>query len=128
MANVLSEEFKAQAKRPLGSERARELAAKSVEARRRKKSAREFALAALNATKTVKGKKVVVKDQMIKAILEKAIVEKDLKSAQYLLELIGESPAQRMELTGKDGAPLVSENVLLTKEQLKALHKQLDEE
>lgn len=82
----------------MSTEEAQRLARRSVEARREKKqmvkSAREFALAALNAVAEDKnGKKFVVKDAMIKKLIARALEETDLNAIKYLLELIGESPA-----------------------------------
>ena len=82
----------------LSTEEAQRLARCSVEARREKKqmvkSAREFAIAALNAVAEDKnGKKFVVKDAMIKKLIARALEDTDLNAIKYLLELIGESPA-----------------------------------
>lgn len=82
----------------LSTEEAQRLARRSVEARREKKqmvkSAREFAIAALNAVAEDKnGKKFVVKDAMIKKLIARALEDTDLNAIKYLLELIGESPA-----------------------------------
>ena len=82
----------------LNTEEAQRLARRSVEARREKKqmvkSAREFAIAALNAVAEDKnGKKFVVKDAMIKKLIARALEDTDLNAIKYLLELIGESPA-----------------------------------
>lgn len=82
----------------LSTEEAQRLAKRSVEARREKKrlvkSAREFAIAALNSVAEDKnGKKFVVKDAMIKKLIARALEDTDLNAIKYLLELIGESPA-----------------------------------
>lgn len=83
----------------LSTEEAQRLAQRSAEVRKQKKelvkTAREFALAALNAVATDEktGKKYIVKDAMIKKLIAKAISEVDLNAIKYLLELIGESPA-----------------------------------
>lgn len=82
----------------LSTEEAQRLARRLVEARREKKqmvkSAREFAIAALNAVAEDKnGKKFVVKDAMIKKLIARALEDTDLNAIKYLLELIGESPA-----------------------------------
>lgn len=97
--------------------------------RLRKKTAREFAEAALNAVVTDKetGEKVVVKDSIIQKLVARAIQENDLATAKYLFELIGESPAQRMEITGAEGKDLIPQKPL-TKEELKELHKRLEDE
>lgn len=83
----------------MSTEEAQRLAQRSAEVRRQKKelvkTAREFAVAALNAVVTDKetGDKYVVKDAMIKKLIAKAVSEVDLNAIKYLLELIKESPA-----------------------------------
>lgn len=83
----------------MSTEEAQRLAQRSAEVRRQKKelvkTAREFAIAALNAVVTDKetGDKYVVKDAMIKKLIAKAVSEVDLNAIKYLLELIKESPA-----------------------------------
>lgn len=82
----------------MSTEEAQRLAQRSAEVRRQKKelvkTAREFAIAALNAVVIDKetGDKYVVKDAMIKKLIAKAISEVDLNAIKYLLELIKESP------------------------------------
>lgn len=115
------------------AENARKMQARGAEVRREKsaerKSAKEFAQMALNAEVTDKstGKKVIVKDAIIQGVVAKAIQEKDLAAIKYLFELTGESPAQRMEITGAEGKDLISQKPL-TKEELKELHKRLEDE
>jgi hypothetical protein len=83
----------------LSTEEAQKLARRSAEVRKQKKelvkTAREFAIAALNAVATDKetGAKYIVKDAMIKKLIAKAISDVDLNAIKYLLELVGESPA-----------------------------------
>ena len=85
------------------------------------KTAREFALAALNAVATDEktGKECVVKDAMIKKLIGKAISEVDLNAIKYLLELIGESPVD----VDNNEPPKT-----LTKEEVKELWNKLDNE
>jgi hypothetical protein len=73
------------------------------------------------------GKMVVVKDAIIQGVVAKAIQEKDLAAIKYLFDLTGESPAQRMEITGAAGKDLIPQRPL-TKEELKELHRKLEEE
>ena len=93
----------------LSTEEAQKLAQRSAEVRKQKKefvkTAREFALAALNAVATDKdtGNKYVVKDAMIKRLITKAISDADLNAIKYLFELIGESPADAN--MGNDNIP-----------------------
>jgi len=98
-------------------------------ARGKKKSAREFAEAALNAEVVDKstGKKVVVKDAIIQGVIKKAIQEKDLAAIKYLFELTGESPAQKMEITGAEGKDLIPQKVL-SRSEMKKLLKELENE
>lgn len=83
----------------LSTEEAQKLARRSAEVRKQKKelvkTASEFAIAALNAVTTDKetGAKYIVKDAMIKKLIAKAISDVDLNAIKYLLELVGESPA-----------------------------------
>ena len=90
----------------ISTERAQELARLSAESRRQKKelvkTAREFAIAALNAETTDdKGRKYIVKDAMIKKLIAKAVGDADLNAIRYLLELIGESPADENQKIAK---------------------------
>lgn len=115
------------------AENARKMQARGAEVRREKsaerKSAKEFAQMALNAEVKDKatGKMVVVKDAIIQGVVAKAIQEKDLAAIKYLFELTGESPAQRMEITGAEGKDLIPQRPL-TREELKELHRKLEEE
>ena len=118
---------------PQSTDEARERGKKggiaSGKARLEKKTAREFAEAALNAEVKDKatGKMVVVKDAIIQGVIAKAIQEKDLAAIKYLFELTGESPAQRMEITGAEGKDLIPQKPL-TKEELRELHRKLENE
>ena len=115
------------------AENARKMQARGAEVRREKsaerKSAKEFAQMALNAEVKDKatGKMVVVKDAIIQGVVAKAIQEKDLAAIKYLFDLTGENPAQRMEITGAEGKDLIPQRPL-TKEELKELHRKLEEE
>lgn len=112
---------------------ARELGAKggkaSGEARRRKKTAREFAEAALNAEVTDKksGKKVVVKDAIVQQLVAKAIQDNDLATIKYLFELINESPAQKVEVTGKGGERLLGEEKPMSRKEAAEFIRKLQE-
>ena len=94
----------------ISTERAQELARLSAESRRQKKelvkTAREFAIAALNAETTDdKGRKYIVKDAMIKKLIAKAVGDADLNAIRYLLELIGESPADENQKIANAAIP-----------------------
>lgn len=115
------------------AENARKMQARGAEVRREKsaerKSAKEFAQMALNAEVTDKstGKKVIVKDAIIQGVVAKAIQEKDLAAIKYLFELTGESPAQRMEITGAEGKDLIPSKPL-SKKEIKDLLEELENE
>ena len=96
---------------PQSSEEARKNGKKggiaSGKARLAKKTAREYAIAALEGV--VKGKDgntTTVKDVMIQKLIAKAVSESDLNAIKYIVELIGEAASQKIEVTGKDGKDL----------------------
>ena len=98
----------------------------SVEARRKAKSAREFAEAALNAEVEDKktGIKVVAKDAIIQGLIYKAINDKDLNTVKYIFELIGESPTQKLDVTtnGMDiGTQLIFSPTPLTEKDIQEI-------
>lgn len=99
----------------------------SGKARREKKTAREYAIAALEATTKGKdGKTITIKDVMIQKVIAKAISETDLNAIKYIVELIGESPSQKIEVTGKDGKDLLQKD--LSKDEAKALIEEMSAE
>lgn len=99
----------------------------SGKARREKKTAREYAIAALEATTKGKdGKTITIKDVMIQKVIAKAISETDLNAIKYIVELIGESPSQKIEVTGKDGKDLLQKD--LSKDEAKALIAEMSAE
>lgn len=110
-------------------ERAKKAGIASGEKRAQRKSVREFAEAALNAEVTDKstGKKVIVKDAIIQKLVAKAIQENDLQTVKYLFELTGESPSQKMEITGADGKDLIPSKPL-SKREIKELLEELENE
>lgn len=84
----------------------------SGKARLAKKTAREYAIAALEGvTKDKDGKSITIKDVMIQKLIAKAVSEADLNAIKYIVELIGESPSQKIEVTGKDGKDLINQDV-----------------
>ena len=90
----------------------------SGKARLAKKTAREYAIAALEGV--VKGKDgntTTVKDVMIQKLIAKAVSESDLNAIKYIVELIGEAASQKIEVTGKDGKDLFKNK---TDEELEA--------
>ena len=99
----------------------------SGKARREKKTAREYAIAALEATTKGKdGKTITIKDVMIQKLIAKAVSEADLNAIKYIVELIGESPSQKIEVTGKNGKDLINHDV--SKEEAKKLIAEMSAE
>lgn len=110
-------------------ERAKKAGIASGEKRAQRKSVREFAEAALNAEVTDKstGRKVIVKDAIIQKLITRAIQDTDLNTVKYLFELIGENPAQKMEITGAEGKDLIPSKPL-SKSEIRKLMQELENE
>ena len=99
----------------------------SGKARLAKKTAREYAIAALEGvTKDKEGKSITIKDVMIQKLIAKAVSEADLNAIKYIVELIGESPSQKIEVTGKNGKDLINHDV--SKEEAKKLIAEMSAE
>lgn len=97
--------------------------------RREKKTAKEILIAALNEEKKTKeGKKVTLKEVMMQKVLQKAVQEGDLNAVKYIIDLIGESASQKIEVTGKDGAEIKLMNTNLSKRDAKKLVKEMGKE
>ena len=115
------------------AENARKMQKRSAEVRKEKsaerKSAKEFAQMALNAEVTDKstGRKVIVKDAIIQKLITRAIQDTDLNTVKYLFELIGENPAQKMEITGAEGKDLIPSKPL-SKSEIRKLMQELENE
>ena len=115
------------------AENARKMQKRSAEVRKERsaerKSAKEFAQMALNAEVTDKstGRKIIVKDAIIQKLITRAIQDTDLNTVKYLFELIGENPAQKMEITGAEGKDLIP-NKPLSKSEMKKLIQELENE
>lgn len=82
----------------LSPERAHEMARKSAEVRAKKaemrKTARHFVNECLNGTITDEnGVELIVKDLLMRKLIIKALKDIDLNAIRFILELIGESPA-----------------------------------
>lgn len=115
------------------AENARKMQKRSAEVRKERsaerKSAKEFAQMALNAEVTDKstGRNVIVKDAIIQKLITRAIQDTDLNTVKYLFELIGENPAQKMEITGAEGKDLIP-NKPLSKSEMRKLMQELENE
>lgn len=86
----------------LSTERAQEMARKSAEVRAKKaemkKTARHFVNECLNGTITDEnGVELIVKDLLMRKLIIKALKDIDLNAIRFILELIGESPADMRE-------------------------------
>lgn len=97
--------------------------------RREIKTAKEIMIAALNEEiKSQDGRKATIKELMMQKLLKKAAQEGDLNSIKYIVELIGESASQKIEVTGKDGAEIKLMNTNLSKRDAKKLVKEMGKE
>ena len=105
-------------------ERGRKGGIASGKARREKKTAREYAIAVLEGY--VKDKDITLKDAMMQKLIQRAITDTDLNAIKYILELIGESPAQRIEVTGKDGKDIIQKD--LSRDEARELVKEMGKE
>lgn len=83
----------------------------SGQKRRELKTLREYVTAALGAKTNINGEETSIKDAMMRSLVINAVKNNDLAAIKYIAELIGESPAQKIELTGKDGKDLNQPNL-----------------
>lgn len=96
---------------------------KSAQIRENKETAKEILTRLLEATDE-DGESV--KESIVLELINMAL-QGDLQAIKYVMELSGEVPTQRVEVTGKDGAPLV-EHKRLSYAEIKQLMKELEEE
>ena len=79
-----------------------------AQAKREQQTAQQVARAILDEILHAKdGSEVTIRYAMLRKAAEKAY-KGDLKAIDTLIKISGEMPAERKEITGKDGAPLVS--------------------
>lgn len=77
-------------------------------AKRERQTSQQVARAILDEILHAKdGSEVTIRYAMLRKAAEKAY-KGDLKAIDTLIKISGEMPAERKEITGKDGAPLVS--------------------
>lgn len=107
-------------------ERGRKGGIASGKARRERKTLKEYVIAALDGEIEVKGEKTSLKDAMMQTLVINAVRNNDLASIKYIAELIGEAPAQRIEVTGKDGKDIIQKD--LSREEAKELVKEMGKE
>ena len=122
--NIESHDFTSDQSREEAAKNGRKGGIASGKARREKKTAREYAIAVLEGY--VKDKDITLKDAMMQKLIQRAITDTDLNAIKYILELIGESPAQRIEVTGKDGKDIIQKD--LSREEAKELVKEMGKE
>ena len=94
--------------RKITKENAKEMQLKSAEKRKenpeKRKSAREFAIAALYGTvKDKDNNDVFILDAAIKKQVKKAIQDGDLHALKYLIELIGDAPSSKVDINSTEG-------------------------
>jgi general stress protein YciG len=95
--------------------------------RREIKTVREYARALMNSSiKDKSGNEFVFKDALIQKLGKAAFNSLDLAAIKFLIEIIGEAPAQQLEVTGKGGKPLLPGSDMNRKEliaEIKRLQK-----
>lgn len=97
--------------------------------RRERKTAAEILIIALDEVKKTKeGKNITVKEIMMQKVLQKAVLDGDINAVKYIVDLIGESASQKIEVTGKDGAEIKLMNTNLSKRDAKKLVKEMGKE
>jgi hypothetical protein len=87
---------------------ARKAGIASGKKRREIKTVREYARALMNSSiKDKSGNEFVFKDALIQKLGKAAFNSLDLAAIKFLIEIIGEAPAQQVEVSGKNGKPLL---------------------
>lgn len=99
----------------------------SGEARRERKEMRELVMAALDGNVKVDGRQVSAKEAMVQRLLVDAL-NGDLHAIKYIVELIGESPAQKIEVTGKDGKDLYKYEREMSREEARKFIEEMGKE
>ena len=104
---------------------------KSGEIRREKKLFKEMFATFLNDDfqgdkHKPKNQRRTNKDMFVLRMMKQAM-EGDLNSQKYIIEMIGEAPSKKVEVTGANGAPLV-ERKRLSGDEIKKLMKELEKE
>lgn len=99
----------------------------SGEARRERKEMRELMTAALDGNVKVDGKQVSAKEALAQRLIVDAL-NGDLHAIKYIIELIGEAPAQRVEVTGKDGKDLYKYERELSRNEARKFIEELGKE
>ena len=89
---------------------------KSVEVRRARKTLREDLLVMLSTGDT---------QEKINLALIKQAMKGNIKAFAILRDTIGEMPASKQEITGKDGAPII-QKVFVTPEEVKEVDKHIE--
>lgn len=110
---------------------ARKGGVKSGEIRREKKRFKELFLSLLEddckADKNKpKNERRTNKDLFAMRMMKQAI-DGDLNSQKYIIEMIGEAPSKKVEVTGANGSPLI-ERKTLTKKEINEFLKDLEKE
>ena len=99
----------------------------SGEAKRARKSMRDMLdyLLEKEILNKQTGEQVTCQEAMLSSMIKKAI-KGDVKACQFVRDTIGEMPAVKTELTGKDGMPLI-QKVFVTEKDKKDIDKKIDE-
>jgi hypothetical protein len=104
---------------------------KSGEVRREKKLFKEMFATFLNDDfqgdkDKPKNQRRTNKDMFVLRMIKQAM-EGDLNSQKYIIEMIGEAPIKKVEVTGSNGSPLI-ERKTLTKKEINEFLKDLEKE
>lgn len=119
--------------KPFTSEQSREKAVEngrkggkaSGEAKRERKAMRELMQSALDTNIKAGDEMIPAREAMLLKLMQSAL-EGDLASVKYIIELIGEAPSQKVEVTGKDGRDLYSRD--LSREEARKFIEELGKE
>lgn len=110
---------------------ARKGGVKSGEIRREKKRFKELFLSLLEddckADKNKPKKERRTNKELFVMRMMKQAIDGDLNSQKYIIEMIGEAPSKKVEVTGANGSPLI-ERKTLTKKQINEFLKDLEKE
>lgn len=121
--------------KPFTSEQSREKAVEngrkggkaSGEAKRERKAMRELMQSALDTNIKAGDEMIPAREAMLLKLMQSAL-EGDLASVKYIIELIGEAPSQKVEVTGKDGKDLYKYERELSREEARKFVEELGKE
>lgn len=115
----------------LSEEEAKKGGIRSGEVRREKRFFKEMFATFLNEDfhkdkNKPKNERRTNKELFVMRMMKQAM-DGDLNSQKYIIEMIGEAPSKKVEVTGANGAPLI-ERKTLTKKEINEFLKDLEKE